>query len=91
VVDGHPIERVAGVFAQLAERQPITVAVAMCHLPTDTRNALWDLFDSPARVKVMQQLPEVGLVGTVRTRILAREVVARLTRAAKMAATRPLA
>ena len=34
--------------------------------------------------------PEVGLVGTVRTRILAREVESRLTRAAKIAATRPL-
>ena len=38
----------------------------------------------------MLQIPEVPLVGTVRTRILAREVAARLARAAKMAATRPL-
>jgi hypothetical protein len=91
VVDGHPMDRVAAVFSQLAERQPMTVAVALCHLTPDTRTELWDLLESQLRAKVMQQLPEVGLVGTVRTRILAREVVARLTRAAKMAATRPLA
>ena len=89
MVDGHPLERVAGVFGQLAERQPMTVAVALCHLPADTRSELWELLESPSRAKVMQQLPEVGLVGTVRTRILAREVTARLARAAKMAATRP--
>jgi hypothetical protein len=90
VVDGHPLERVAGVFGQLAERQPMTVAVALCHLPAETRSDVWALLESQSRARVMQQLPEVGLVGTVRTRILAREVTARLTRAAKMAATRPL-
>jgi hypothetical protein len=90
IVEGHPRDRAAAVFAQLAERQPMTVAVAMCHLPADTRNEIWALLESPLRVKVTQQLPEVGLVGTVRTRILAREVTARLARAAKMAATRPL-
>jgi hypothetical protein len=37
---------------------------------------------------VALQVPEVSYVGTVRTRILAREVAARLTRAAKIAATR---
>jgi hypothetical protein len=38
---------------------------------------------------VTLQVPEVSYVGTVRTRILAREVAARLTRSAKIAATRP--
>ena len=37
----HPLERVAAVFGQLAERQPMTVAVALCHLPSETRNDLW--------------------------------------------------
>jgi hypothetical protein len=90
VIEGHPPERVAAVLGQLAEGQPMTVAVALCHLPAQPRADLWDRLESQSRAKVMQQLPEVGLVGTVRTRILAREVVARLTRAAKIAATRPL-
>ncbi len=91
VVEGHPLERVAGVFGQLASRQPTTVAVAMCHLPSETRNELWDRFSSEARAQVAQQLREVPMVGTVRTRILAREVATRLARAAKIAATRPTA
>ncbi len=87
-VDGHPLERVANVFGALAERQPMTAAVALCHLPADTRREIWAQLESSARAAVMQQLPEVPLVGTVRTRILAREVAARLARAAKIAATR---
>jgi hypothetical protein len=88
-VDGHPIERVATVLGQLSERQPMTVAVAMCHLPTDLRGELWARFESRARAQILQQLPEVPLVGTVRTRMLAREVATRLARSAKIAATRP--
>lgn len=90
VVEGHPLDRVAAVFGQLSSRQPMTAAVAMCHLPSDTRDEIWALLASPARAQVMLQLPEVALVGPVRTRILAREVTARLSRAAKIAATRPL-
>ncbi len=90
-VDGHPVDRVAAVFGQLAERQPLTVAVALCHLPSDTRSELWVQLESRTRAQVMPQLPEVPLVGTVRTRILGREVAARLARAAKMAATRSVA
>ena len=89
-VDGHPLDRVAAVFAQLSERQPMTAAVALCHLPGATRDELWSQLPSKSRAQVLQQLPEVPLVGTVRTRILAREVAARLARAAKIAATRPL-
>jgi hypothetical protein len=88
VAEGHPPERVAAVFVQLTERQPMTVAVALCHLPADLRSELWTLLDSRSRAQLMMQLPEVPLVGPVRTRILAREVAARLARAAKMAATR---
>lgn len=88
-MDGHPTDRVAGVFGQLAERQPMTVAVALCHTPVDARTELWEMMTSAARAQVKTQLSEVALVGTVRTRILAREVAARLARAAKMAATRP--
>jgi len=87
-VDGHPLDRVAAVFAQLSERQPMTTAVALCHLPGDTRDELWAQLASQSRVQILQQLPEVPLVGTVRTRILARELASRLARAAKIAATR---
>jgi len=90
IVEGHPVERVATVFGQLTERQPMTVAVAMCHIPLDIRSEIWSKLDAGARSQVLSQLSEVSLVGTVRTRILAREVAARLTRAAKIAATRPL-
>jgi hypothetical protein len=88
-VDGHPVERIATVFGQLAERQPMTVAVALCHLPMDVRSELWTQLGSPARAQVLTQLPEVPVVGTVRTRMLAREVATRLARSAKIAATRP--
>jgi len=88
VVDAHPFDRVTSVFGQLAERQPMTVAVALCHIPLDTRTEIWAQLDAGARAAVLLQLPEVPMVGTVRTRILAREVVARLTRSAKIAATR---
>jgi hypothetical protein len=88
-VDGHPTDRVAAVLEQLAARQPMTVAVALCHLGADRRTELWERLDGRARVQVSLQVAEVPYVGTVRTRILAREVGARLTRAAKIAATRP--
>ena len=88
-IDGHPADRVAAVFEQLAERQPMTVAVALCHLGTDRRTELWDRLDSRARAQVRCRCPRFRYVGTVRTRILAREVAARLTRAAKIAATPP--
>ena len=78
-VDGHPADRVAAVFEQLAERQPMTVAVALCHLGADRRTELWERLDARARAQVTLQVPEVSYVGTVRTRILAREVAARLT------------
>jgi hypothetical protein len=87
-VDGHPPERVTAVFEQLAERQPMTVAVALCHLPPDTRTELWGKLAARARAQVTLQVPDVSYVGVVRTRILAREVAARLARAAKIAATR---
>ena len=90
IVEKHPLDRVATVFRQLAERQPITVAVALCHIPLDTRTELWAQLDAGARAQVLLQLPEVPMVGTVRTRLLAREVEGRLTRSAKIAATRPL-
>jgi hypothetical protein len=88
-VAGHPLGRVAAVFGQLSEGQPATVAVALCHLPIDIRGEVWARLTSRARAQVVLQLPEVPLVGSVRTRILAREVGARLARAAKIAATRP--
>ncbi len=88
-IDGHPIERVTAVFEQLAELQPMTVAVALCHLATDRRTELWDRLDTRARAQVSERVPEVAYVGTVRTRIFARDVAARLSRAAKIAATRP--
>jgi hypothetical protein len=88
-VAGHPLDRVAAVFAQLATGQPMTVAVALCHLPTEMRAEVWARLASGVRAQVLLQLPEVSLVGSVRTRILAREVGARLARAAKIAATRP--
>ena len=89
VVEGHPLERVAAVLTQLAERQPMTTAVALCHLPHDTRTELWTQFEAGTRAQIMLQLPDVSLVGTVRTRLRARELAARLTGAAKIAATRP--
>jgi hypothetical protein len=89
-VEGHPTERVAAILGQLAERQPMTVAVALCHLPMDARSELWDRLESRARAQVLMQLPEVALVGTVRSRILARELATRLARSAKIAATRTL-
>ena len=72
-------------FVQLASG----LAVALCHLPMDVRGEVWARLTSRARAQVVSQLPEVPLVGSVRTRILAREVGARLARAAKIAATRP--
>ncbi len=66
----------------------MTVAVALCHPPADTRTELWDTLDAETKARVGAQVPEVGYVGVVRTRILARDVAARLTRAAKIAATR---
>lgn len=89
-IEGHPAERVAAIFGQLAERQPMTVAVALCHTAVDARTELWDRLESRTRAQVLMQLPEVPAVGTVRTRMLAREVATRLARSAKIAATRPL-
>jgi hypothetical protein len=88
-IEGHPLERVAGVFNQLAERQAITVAVALCHLTADKRDEIWTQLRGRTRALVLPQVVEVPLVGPVRTRILAREVDGRLARAAKIERTRP--
>jgi len=88
-IDGHPLERVANVFGLLAERQALTVAVALCHIPSDTRDEVWGQLDKAVRAQILPELGEVPQVGTVRTRLLAREVGTRLTRLAKLETTRP--
>jgi len=67
----------------------MTVAVALCHIAADRRTSCGTGSTRGRGRRWNPTVPEVAYVGTVRSRILAREVAARLTRAAKMAATRP--
>ena len=84
----HPRQRVVDIFERIAQRDPLKVAVAMCHLPADVRKELWGAMSKDAQGPVYQALDDVHGVSTVATRAIARDITTRLGRAVRQTATR---
>ena len=79
----HPTARVVDVLDRTARREPLEVAVTLCHLHADLRAGLWEGMSEDVRNVVIPVLDDVHGVSPVRTRAYARDVVARLVRAVR--------
>ena len=89
VVGSHQRARVIEVFERVAVREPLEVAVALCHTNEQLRTELWTRMSPEARAAVSAILQEVHLVSNVRTRAFARDITARLTRAVRRPGNQP--
>jgi hypothetical protein len=81
VVLSHPRQRVVEIFERMSQRDPLKVAVAMCHLPAEPRKELWAGLSKDAQGPIHQALDDVHGVSTVATRAIARDLTNRLGRA----------
>ena len=90
VVLSHPRQRVVEIFERLAQRDPMKVAVTMCHLPLDARKELWSALSKDAQAPVYTALDDVHGVSAVATRAIAREITNRLGRAIRQNGRSPL-
>ncbi len=91
IVGEHDADIVVPLLERLAVRDALEVAVTLCHLNSDTREVLWEQLDVETRSRVTPVLGEVRSISSVRTRIFARDVAARLTHAVKMSRTNRVA
>jgi hypothetical protein len=80
VIASHPTAQVIDVLERIAARDPLEVAVALCHLNEKVRDDLWPLLSSTSKSVVLPALDHVHEISTVRTRVFARDVTARLSR-----------
>jgi hypothetical protein len=80
IVLSHSFERAVDVLQRIAERDPLEVAVTLCHLPANERNDLWDAMSPEAHAAIVVALNEVHGVSTTLTRTYARDIAARLSR-----------
>jgi hypothetical protein len=71
---------VARVLDDIAARQPLHVAVALCHLDAKARGEIWSRMSTAARSDVVVHLSEVPRVSVGRTHCFARELNAQLDR-----------
>jgi hypothetical protein len=71
---------VARVLDDIAARQPLHAAVALCHLDAKARDEIWSRMSSDARGDVVVHLPEVPRVSVGRTHCFARELNDKLDR-----------
>jgi hypothetical protein len=81
IVQAHPRPAVIEVLERIVRREPLAVAVTLCHLPGIVRDEIWDALSDEARAAVEAVLGEVFLVSPGRTRTYARDLATRLTRA----------
>ncbi len=80
VMAAHPIARAVDVLDRIAIREPLEVAVALCHLNDELRDRIWSSLSSDTRASVAPQLDYVHNVSTTRTRMFARDLESRLSR-----------
>jgi hypothetical protein len=83
VVESHPLARVLEVFERVAAREPLEIAVTLCHLKSSVREKLWNALSVEAQGAIVPALEEVHGVSTVRTRAYARDITTRLSRAVR--------
>jgi hypothetical protein len=80
IVVNQPRALVVDMLERIAAREPLEVAVTLCHLPAEPRETFWQALSAEARSNVLASLDEVHFVSTVRTRSYARDITARLSR-----------
>ncbi len=80
IVTKHPPARVLEVLERVAAREPLEVAVALCHLPVDARMEIWKRLTPAAHEAVGNVLEEVHWVSRVLTRSYARDITTRISR-----------
>jgi hypothetical protein len=80
IVVNQPRALIVDMLERIAAREPLEVAVTLCHLPAEPREMLWQAFSAEARSAVLATLDQVHFVSTVRTRSYARDITARLSR-----------
>ncbi len=80
VLASHPISQVVDVLDRIAIREPIQVAVGLCHLSDAARDQIWSSLSSDTRSAVQPELDFVHNVSLTRTRMFARDLTTRLSR-----------
>jgi hypothetical protein len=81
VIASHTRERTIDVFERVAAREPLEIAVALCHMPALERDEIWAELTPNARNSIVPILDAVHLVSNVATRSYARDIEQRLGRA----------
>lgn len=81
VIASHTRERTIDVFERVAAREPLEIAVALCHMPAQERDEIWADLTPAARNSIVPILDAVHLVSNVATRSYARDIEQRLGRA----------
>ena len=76
-------DHIARALARIATQDPLSVAVALCHLSVEDRDEVWDAIPGAARAVVRNALPRVSIVTHARTRRFAQELRTAVERAAK--------
>jgi hypothetical protein len=80
IVIKHPPSRVVDVLERVAAREPLEVAVALCHLPEATRTEIWKAMTPAAHEAIANVLDEVHWVSRVSTRAYAKDIATRISR-----------
>jgi hypothetical protein len=80
VLGSHPTTQVVDVLDRIAVREPLEVAVALCHLSDEVREGIWSNLSSDTRSSVLPELDYVHNVSLTRTRMFARDLDERLSR-----------
>ena len=69
--------------ARAARRDGLEVVVTLCHLRENARQEIWDQLAPETRAFLLPRLDQVHLTSTATTREYARDINARLLRAAR--------
>ncbi len=80
VIGSHPTPQVVDVLDRIAVREPLEVAVALCHVSDEVREQIWSNLSSDTRSSVVPALDYVHNVSGTRTRMFARDLTHRLSR-----------
>ncbi|HET9730441.1 MAG TPA: hypothetical protein VFR41_13500, partial [Acidimicrobiia bacterium] len=82
-LERHPNEAVTRVLERIANRNPLHVGVALCHVSEDWRTTTWSRLSPDSRAKVVTVLSDVPGVTNAETREIARDLNVRLAQSLK--------
>jgi hypothetical protein len=84
-----PSDVLAAVLERRVIRNPLEVAVTLCHLKPAERDGAWALLSADAQGAVLSELRAVPTINGPKTRLFAREVLSYLSHAARRERYRP--